>query len=296
MAGEGTNVSEYNPDVSDAILGEAAHLLRHLGFAAKHTIVIGGLVPGLLVLDPGPGRPVHAGTTDLDFCLSVALIEGDTAQYDRIESSLRQAGYRPAETTFCWQRQTGLRLKAEFFCPAGDGRPAGSLFRPRASTGPTIKHNMGTRLSAIALEAGTAISADIQVVAREVDLPDGGGRLIQEFRVSGLVGFLVAKIGAVTERDKPKDAYDIVWLLESWPGGPEAAAETARTSPAYLRTDARSALDRLAAEFADSGRIGPRSYARFMAATGASADDIARLALQASGAVRSFTAALRLRD
>jgi hypothetical protein len=39
--------------------------------------VIGGLVPGLLVLDAGAGRPSHVGTTDLDLCLSVALAAGD---------------------------------------------------------------------------------------------------------------------------------------------------------------------------------------------------------------------------
>jgi hypothetical protein len=66
LAGEGINISEYDPSLADAILGEAAHLLRHLGLAGRHAILIGGIVPGLLVLDPGPGRPAHVGTTDLD--------------------------------------------------------------------------------------------------------------------------------------------------------------------------------------------------------------------------------------
>jgi len=54
--------------------------LRYLGLAANHAVLIGGLVPGLLVLDPGPGRPVHVGTTDIDIRLSVALVEEDTAE------------------------------------------------------------------------------------------------------------------------------------------------------------------------------------------------------------------------
>lgn len=66
--------------VSAQILGETVHLLRNVGLAADHAILIGGLAPGLLVLDPGPGRSAHAGTTDLDFCLSVALVEGETAR------------------------------------------------------------------------------------------------------------------------------------------------------------------------------------------------------------------------
>ena len=55
MAGDGMHISEYDPSVADAILGEAAHLLRSIGFSARHSILIGGLVPGLLVLDPDRG-------------------------------------------------------------------------------------------------------------------------------------------------------------------------------------------------------------------------------------------------
>jgi len=292
LAGEGTNITEYDPRLAEAILGEAGHLLRHIGIAARHTILIGGLVPGLLVLDPGSGRAPHVGTTDLDFCLSLALVEGDTAEYQRIETSLRAAGYQPTDTTFCWQRQAGLRLKAEFFCPASSTRPAGSLYRPKAVGARVVKHNMGPKLSAMALDAGAAISDDAQLVEREVDLPDGAGRVSYQFRVTGLTGFLVAKTGALTERDKPKDAYDIVWLLEAWPGGPQQAAQAARDSSVFERADTKRALAHLAREFADPSRLGPRSYARFMAAPESSPDDITRLRRQAVGAVRIFAAAL----
>lgn len=115
LAGDGLHISEYDPSLADAILGEAAFLLRAIGFAAHHTILIGGLVPGLLVLDPGPGRPAHVGTADIDLCLSVALVEGDTAEYERIEAALKKADYKLTEDTFCWRRASGLRLKVEFF-------------------------------------------------------------------------------------------------------------------------------------------------------------------------------------
>jgi hypothetical protein len=292
LLGDGEHISGYDPGVSEAILGEAAHLLRHLGFAAGHAILIGGLVPSLLILDPGPDRPAHVGTTDMDFCLSVALVEGDTAEYERIEGALTKAGYRATEMTFCWKRQTGLGLKVEFFCPAGEGRPAGTLFRPKAADEPTAKHNMGSSLSAIALEAGEAISADAQTVERDVTLPDGAGVVRQAFRVSGPLGFFVAKIGALVGRDKPKDAYDIVWLLEAWPGGPEGAAAAVRESVAFRRPDVQVALGRLATEFADASRVGPRSYARFTAPPDATQDDRDRTANRAIGAVRAFTQAL----
>jgi hypothetical protein len=39
LAGDGMHVSEYDPALADAILGEAAHLLRNIGFAARHAIL-----------------------------------------------------------------------------------------------------------------------------------------------------------------------------------------------------------------------------------------------------------------
>src|ERR1019366_10269541 len=50
----------------------------------------------------------------------------------------------------------------------------------------------------------------------------------------------------------------------AWPGGPAGAATATRSSAAFEREDVQAALARLAVEFADAGRVGPRSYARFM--------------------------------
>lgn len=293
MAGDGQHFSEYDARVTEEMLGEAAHLLRAIGFGSHHTILIGGMVPGLLVLDPPDSLRPHVGTTDLDFCLSIALVEGDTAEYERIEAALNSAGYVPEGSTFCWRRMTGLRPKVEFFCPADNERPVGSLFRPKAAENPTAKQNMGSTLSAMALQAGSAISADVVEVTRDVDLPEGDGRISQTFRISGLVGFLVAKVAALTGRDKPKDAYDIVWLLEAWEGGPTGAAATVRASTAFGRSDVQEALTRLELEFSEVGRVGPRSYTRFMATDGDDGDTRARLALKAQGAVREFFSELR---
>lgn len=93
--------SDYDPSLAAAVVNEAAGLLRSVGFAADHLILIGGIVPGLLVPTLDPGIEPHIGTTDLDFCLSVAIVEGDTAEYERIEQGLRQAGFT-AEESWHW--------------------------------------------------------------------------------------------------------------------------------------------------------------------------------------------------
>jgi hypothetical protein len=282
----GVHHSGYDPSTLDAVLGETAQLLRHLGFAARHAVLIGGVVPSLLVLDP-PGA-AHVGTTDIDLCLSVALVDGDTAEYERIEQSLRAAGFQQADTSFRWQQTGGMRLVVEFFCPAGEGREVGKLFRPKKADNPTAKHNMGGQLSALVLDAGNLISADTVTVAREVTLPGGAGRMQAEFTVCGLVGFLAAKTAALRGRNKPKDAYDIVWIVENWSGGPAAAAATISASPLYGTPEVTRELNRLFAAFATPEHVGPASYTTFLSSPEADRDTRMRYARQAAGALREL--------
>jgi hypothetical protein len=288
---EGHHHSQYDPSLIEVVLAEAAHLLRHLGFTAQHAVLIGGVVPSLLVLDPVTNRP-HLGTTDLDICLSVAIIEGDTAEYERLERAVRKAGYLPTQDSFRWREADRLRLQVEFFCPAGEGRPAGDLFRPKAAENPIAKHNLGSRLSPVALDAGRVIGDDVVVVPREVTLPAGGGRTTFEFRVTGALGFLVAKVLALVGRDKPKDAYDIVWLVENFVGGPTGVAAAIGESPGFRRAEAGGALARLFDEFSATDRLGPSSFVRFMADGNMGLDDRQRLARQAVGALGELHRAL----
>lgn len=273
------------------VLAEAAHLLRHLGFAGQHTTLIGGVVPSLLVLDP-PFAP-HVGTTDLDLCLSLAIVEGNTEEYDRIEDSLNRAGYDSTDVSFRWKQRDRLGLTVEFFCPSGDGRPAGKMFRPKQANNPKAKRNLGSSLSALALDAGGILSEDVIDVKREVVLPNNEGRINYTFRVTGVLGFLIAKTGALEGRDKPKDAYDIVWILENWNGGPAAVALAVATNRAFARSEVKIALNRMLDAFELPDRLGPSSYARFMAEQDMTRDDRLRLQRQAVGAVAEFRGALQ---
>ena len=290
MATDEAPSDAYDPSLVALLLGEAAWLLRHLGFTAQHTILIGGLVPSLLVLDP-PAQP-HLGTGDLDLCLSLAIVTGDTAEYERLEAALTAAGYGPTESSFRWRQRDGLHLEVEFFCAASEERPAGRMFRPLATVSPTAKHNFGPKLTAIALAAGDLIEADVREVEVDVDMPQAAGRTRFTFRVTGLLGFLAAKTAALTGRDKPKDAYDIVWILENWPGGPPAAASAIRNSPAYGRSDASQMISRFFEEFSSLDRLGPASYVRFTAPATATQDERVRRARQALGAVKELEKAL----
>ena len=130
----GTHRSEYSPDAAGAVLAEAAALIKALGFAAQHVTLIGGLVPTLLV--PVLDRDVepHVGTTDVDVCLSVAIMEGTTGEYEKIQDALRRAGYAPTDSSWRWRGGVAASVVLEFFCPQPPGVPPGRAFRPDAGT------------------------------------------------------------------------------------------------------------------------------------------------------------------
>lgn len=286
---DGQHHSQYDPGSPDLIFAHAADVVRATGFAAEHIVVIGGLVPSLLVPVLDPGLEPHVGTTDIDLCLSMALVDGDTGTYERIENVLKNLGFTEGEMSFQWSRTSGVPLTVEFFCGAAPDRPAGRMWRPKAADNPLGKQNLGGRLSALSLDAGRILTEDAETITREVRLPDDKGRLTVMMQVTGPVGFLVAKVKALQSRDKPKDAYDIVWLIESWPGGPRAAARDFAARPAFAFPEVGAALSDLARLFDRTDAVGPRSYARFVSTAGG---DQALHERRAHGAISEFIAAL----
>jgi hypothetical protein len=288
----GTHRREYDPATAEVVLGAAAALIRAVGFASQHMILIGGLVPGLLVPELDPGVEPHIGTADLDVCLSVALMEGTTGEYEKIQQSLKRAGFQPTDQSWRWRGGTAFPVVVEFFCPQPEGVPPGTVFRPPAARW-RARANLGSQLGALTLAAGGLIGQDVEEVEREVVLPGGKGRLKMKLRVTGPAGFLVAKAAALTGRDKPKDAYDIVWLLEAWPGGPAGAAHAMRARRAFNDRDLEGAFATLADQFGDLDRVGSVAYARFVADAG---DDLDLLARRAAGAVGEFLRTVRGRE
>lgn len=69
-------------------------------------------------------------------------------------------------------------------------------------------------------------------------------------------------------RDKPKDAYDVVWLLDAL--GPDNGSELVASSPIItgdLADDVRGQLHRLISDqFKDTDAAGPAMYAGFLEA------------------------------
>ncbi len=300
MRSDGHRIDDYNPATSALLRTEAVRLLRGLGFMAEHLTLIGGIVPGMLVLDPA-GSHAHIGTSDLDLCLSVALAEGRTGQYEVAESALRDLGFVPAALdgsarilypAWRWRRESdGVPVVVEFLCPLTGDRPAGHVVGEQqlATT------SLGERLGALVLTDGALISHDRVEVDTTVVLDDG--ELTYPLPVAGYASFLATKATALQRRNKRKDAYDVVWLLEAHPDGPEGVAAEVRRSKIWRDPSLRSSLEQpyrvLKEQFDTTTSNGAGAYSMFLAADGTERER-AHLRSRSVGAVRILCGELQI--
>lgn len=105
-----------------ALISEAASLFYLLGgMAAKHLVIVGGLVPPLLVPQ---AADAHIGSADIDLCLSLAITEGATHEYyESIEKILTPHFELENASGFRWRKQEGapgLPLLVDFLAPTAE--------------------------------------------------------------------------------------------------------------------------------------------------------------------------------
>ncbi len=266
-------IHDYDDAMTEQLLGVAADVLRSFGsaFGGKHLAIVGGAVPSLLVPDPTRGIERHIGTGDLDFHLSLHLMDGETAEYyAAIIDGLRGLGLRSDEEEgreIKWRwvgRYRDVMLQVEFLCPVRGraGRPEGPAedSPAEANIGPSGE------IAALAVGFGHLVPEDTETVDRRVETSRGS--LTFEFPVAGLASWLCLKADAIMRRDKPKDAYDVVWLIDAL--GPAEAAQRVAESPllaGQYSHEVRAQLSRLITDqFRDVDSIGPRAYSDFLGA------------------------------
>jgi hypothetical protein len=287
----------YDDPMCDRLLGMAADVLRSFGsaFGGRHLAIVGGAVPSLLAPKPPMGIKPHIGTADLDFHLSLHLLDGETADYyQAIIDGLRSLGLQTdtqsgRQIKWRWVGlYRGARLQVEFLCPMRNraGRPE------KPATGTPAEANIGPsgEITALAVGFGHLVPHDTVLVERRVET--SSGTLGYEFPVAGLAPWLCLKADAIMRRDKPKDAYDVVWLIDAL--GPERAAELVAISPLLtdeMAVDVLGQLRRLTADqFRDLAAAGPAMYARFL---GSESNEGERR--HAHGSLKAFGQALQRR-
>ncbi|HAP74810.1 MAG TPA: hypothetical protein DCR14_01855 [Acidimicrobiaceae bacterium] len=212
-------------------------------------VLLGGLVPDLLCSTSGL---VHSGTTDVDVQVNLEIVAG-TVNAQRLERALLNAEFEPdAERVWRWRTDDGdgaAMIKFELLADLDD-QPAGA----------TVVFDGCNDLGAANLRGTGFAVRDIEV--RQLRARVGGVEQIAEINVTGLGGFLMAKCAAAHSRRKPKDWYDIAYvLLHNDAGGVEAAADIVLARFGSELAAVRTALDDLRDNFADVAAQGAVAYA-----------------------------------
>lgn len=223
-------------------------VVHHYG-ARPEFVVLGGLVPELLC---SGSAFQHAGTTDVDVQVNLEIACG-AVNTARLEHALLNAEFQP-DSESIWRWRTvgpGGRTVVKFELLADlDSAAAES----------TVRFQECDRLGAANLRGTGYATRDVEV--RRLTARIGGDTRTVEVKVTGLAGFLLAKLAAANSRRQPKDWYDIAFVLQHNDiGGPEAAAKAVLQKFGAEKRAFRTALDDLLANFADRHAQGPQAYA-----------------------------------
>lgn len=120
---------------------------------------------------------------------------------------------------------------------------------------------------------------------------DAAGTSTVTLRVAGVLSLVALKTLAFQQRHHNKDAYDLIYTLRHYQGGPKAAGLAAAGSPIRHAPRIQETLDLMRARFEAPEHDGPSAYANFLAASDGAAAH-ARRQNEAVLVVREFLAAL----
>ncbi len=243
-----SNYGDREVNACKAVLLELVHLM---GEIKDEMVIIGGWTPVFLL--PQSKDP-HVGSLDIDVALNFSKIPNDT--YETILKAFLKRGYtRDKEQPFRFFRH----VKTEESDPIN---VEVDLMAPEY--GGTGKHRRTQKVQDV--RARKARGCDLAfnysvTVTLEGELPEGGKDKVS-FKVAGIVPFLVMKGMAMHERMKEKDAYDIYYCVENYPGGIQ---ELAKDFKLHIKNKlVKEGLSKIRSKFASIEHIGPKWVADFL--------------------------------
>jgi hypothetical protein len=199
----------------------------------------------------------HVGSLDIDVALDFSKIPDDT--YQTILKAFLKRGYtQDKEQPFRFFRKVKIEgaepINVEVDLMAGEYGGTGKGHRTQKIQDVRARKARGCDL---AFDAAVTVTLD-------GNLPDGG-KDTASFKVAGIFSFLVMKGMAMYERMKEKDAYDIYYCVEHFPGGVEGLAAEFKS---FLKNKlVIEGLGKIKNKFASVEHIGPKWVADFLEVT-----------------------------
>jgi hypothetical protein len=188
------------------VLMEMVNLLHEF---SDHIALVGGWVP--FYIARSEGSP-HVGSLDVDVAFDFKNITMET--YETILAILQDNGYyqsNPVRKPFQWWKDVKVDdgppvpVEVDLLAPEYGGR--GQRHENQFVQDTRARKARGCDL----------VFSRVEEVILEGTLPNGARDTVR-CKVAGVVPFLVMK-GMALGRGKPKDAYDIEYVIRNYPGG-----------------------------------------------------------------------------
>ena len=242
-----TDYSKGQKDAAYSVLGEIANILAEY---ADNIRIVGGWVPTLLY-----PKKDHIGSIDVDVLVNQMKIQ-KAESYENIKRILTKNGYRKHDDPqkyFTFVKTVKIDgvdydVDVDFLSGkyGGDGENVS-------------KHVDG--IKALPATGGNfAFDFPPENVKIEYQRPDGALDF-GNVRVIAIVPYLVMKTAALG-RGKPKDAYDIFYTIDNYPGGVREL--TKEFLPYSGRELIQEMCQKLKEKFASPEHAGPTDVASFL--------------------------------
>lgn len=249
---ESRSAADYDDRTTKAVKSVLLEIGQTLGSFQGKFAVIGGAVPWL-VLSEAEMR--HVGTADVDLSLHAEAL-GD-GQYAELIELLQSHGYH--------QKPDARRFQLTRTVPDRDGETAIDIvvdfLMPKDAI---IARNVPPLISNFAVQRadGAELALNFhQMIAIDGDMPDGGRNRVS-IAVATIPALLAMKGYALTNRNKPKDAYDIYYCVRNYPGGINQLVSA--TMPLLKVEAAKAGFQRISSKFRDVNDFGPTCVRHFV--------------------------------
>lgn len=236
----------YNGAVTEAAERVLVTLLRGFGPWKDTVFLVGGLTPRYLVAARPPEVPQHAGTGDVDVVVDVAILT-DTEAYSTLEENLHAMGFERGtnesgvKVSWRWEArlETGATMILEFL--AEHPELGGGKVKVLPTEGNVSALNIPHASMVFDLHDTTELTAE---------LLNGGGLATEVVRYANIVSFTCLKAFAFDHRNARKDAHDLVYCLEHYPGGLDSVISAFKDALAGSHAEAvQEALAKLKTRF-----------------------------------------------
>ena len=245
---------DHSENIKAACYAVLIELMHILGDFRDDIAIVGGWVPSLLIPD-APER--HLGTTDVDIVLNHHALSGSS--YATIHKLLVKNGYKQNEA---------LNAQFKYFKDVDIGGKTYSIEvdlitgEYGGTTGRNRRHEPVQDAKALKARGADLVFGRTQTVTISGQLPNNRGTDTVKFSIAGVVPFIVMKGIALERRLKPKDAYDLEYVIRNYHGGVKAISELIK--PDLHNPIVIEALSNIEQKFASHDQYGPRSISNFL--------------------------------